>query len=332
MKTAIVQIDGGIGRVICSVPAIEKMSKKRRVIVVTSHPEVFWHNPNIYKVYNLNREYLWDDVIKHGEFFYPEPYFNHQYYTQKQHMIQSFDMLLNNEGEGKFVLPKIYLSREEMLWAIDFINGRKKQFGKSIAMLQCYGSTCNIVENKHVDNTHRSLPKYVVDEICDRSNCLYINASHIPMDHMNVWQQKFTIRELFALTSFCDFIVSIDSYLSHTGAGFGKQGILFFGGTYPANLGYPNYKMVLRDDYPKNYFPNRFVGYVDENKGALDFTEDEIDQIITTINNRDFPDWQLSANDEGCRNVCVSKECTECKCEDTINSSENGLAESSCVG
>ena len=288
MKPYVVQLDGGIGRIICATSAIEILAKERKVIVLTSYPEIFWNNPNIYKVYSLSREYLWDDVIRHGEFRFPEPYYNHLFYNQKQHLIQSFDMLLNG-GDGRFYNPKIYLSSDEVKWASDFIATRKKESGKDIAMLQCFGSTARVEDGKTIDPSNRSLPVNVVNVICRNSNCIYINASHIPIDLANVWQQTFTLRQIFALTAHCDFVVSIDSFLMHLGAACNKVGIAFFGGTYPENLGYPNYKMVVRDGYPKSYMPNRFAGFIDENTGALDFSTEEIEQILKVINDRNFP-------------------------------------------
>jgi ADP-heptose:LPS heptosyltransferase len=316
-KPYVVQVDGGIGRVICAVPAIEKLSKTKKVTVITSHPEVFWNNPFVYKVYNLSREYLWDDVIKNSEFLFPEPYFNHLYYTQKHHLIQSFDMLLNG-GEGKFFTPRIYLSHDEIKWANDFIQGRRKDSGKKIAMLQCFGSLAKIVDTRTVDVSNRSLPTNIITAIISNSDCTYINASHIPVDLPNVWNQEFTLRQIFALTAACDFIVSVDSMLMHIGAAFDKVGLAFFGGTYPANLGYPNYRMVVRDGYPKSYIPNRFSGFIDENQGALDFDTNEIQEIVKIINKYDFPSF-----DEVFPKVEKPKSCTVVKNE--IKEEDSGV-------
>jgi hypothetical protein len=289
LKPYVVQIDGGIGRVICSIPAIEKLSKSKKVIVITSHPEVFWHNPYVYKVYGLGREYLWDDVIKHGEYLYPEPYFNYKYYNQEHHLIQSFDMLLNG-GSGKFYTPKLYLTKEELSWATDFIQARRKDSGKQyVAMFQCTGSSAKLVDGNIEDTTNRSLPINIIKSIVLNSDCVYINASNISFDMDNIWNQNFTLRELFALTACSDFIVGVDSYLMHVGAAFNKVGMVFFGGTYPQNLGYSNYRMAVREGFPKTYLPNRFSGFIDENKGALDFDSNELEVIIKTINTRNFP-------------------------------------------
>ena len=57
-KPLIVQVDGGIGRVICAVPALEELAKTRKVTVLASHPEVLWNNPNIHKVYEIGRAHV----------------------------------------------------------------------------------------------------------------------------------------------------------------------------------------------------------------------------------------------------------------------------------
>lgn len=286
-KPLVVQIDGGLGRIICAIPALEQMAKTRRVIVLTTFPEVFWNNPNIYKVYNLNREYLWDDVIKHGEFLNPEPYHNHKYYNQELHLIQTFNLLITGDA-GDIVTPNLYLSSEEEDFAEEFISARKREFGKDIVMLQCFGSGASVSNQTTHDTSNRSLPVKVVDAICNNTDILYINASHINMDYRNVWQQTFTSRQIFALTSRCDFVVGIDSYLLHVGNAFRKQGLAFFGGTFPENLGYSQYQIIRKSGFPVSYVPNRMTGYVNENNGALEFDNVEISQILRSINEQTF--------------------------------------------
>jgi len=295
-KPIVVQVDGGIGRVICSLPALEQLSKKRRVIVLTSFPEVFFNNPCIYKAYNLNREYLWDDVIKHGEFVYPEPYFNHMYYNQKHHLIQSFNYILTGKA-GSVTTGSICLTHDEKVWASEFITTRRQEFeGKKIVLLQCFGSGAKIEDNKICDSSYRSLPTEVVDKICENTNHLYINASHIHMNYANVWQQDFTTRQLIALTAYCDFIVSVDSFLIHAAAVFNKKSVVFFGGTDLRNLGYPDNIIIKRQGYPKNYVPNRFSGFVDCNKGALEFDDEEMESILKTINEVDSKEVDKSSD------------------------------------
>jgi len=283
----VIQVDGGIGRIICSVPAIEALAQTRRVIVLTSHPEVFSYNPHVYKVYSLNREYLWDDVIRHGEFLYPEPYYNHLYYNQKLHLMQMFNLLLIG-ASGEITMPNLYFTQEEHNWAGEFISQRRQEHGKDVVMLQCFGSAARVDNDTVIDPTYRSLPSNVVEAICNNTNYTYINASHIPLNFPNVWNQQLTLRQLLVLTVYCDFIIGVDSFLLHVGNACGKNGIAFFGATYPENLSYDRYRTIQRQGYPKVYVPNRFAGSVGNNAGAFDFDNIELGQILKIINDKEF--------------------------------------------
>jgi len=283
----IIQIDGGIGRVLCATQALETLYKKtnEKMIVLSSWPDVLANAPYISKLYNLTQvPYLFDDIVKHGEFINPEPYQNFHYYNQRHHLSQSFNFLLN--GEDEVGRPTIYLSPDEVKWGNQLIDEVKRASGKKIVVaLQAFGSGAKLMENGTlVDPSNRSLTKGTVDKILFNPDCVFINLSHIPMNHPNVWQQpELNIRQIFAITKACNFIVSVDSLLSHVGAAFDKQGILILGGTFKENVGYTHYITCQKEGFPKSYFPNRFHGFVDLNQGAMDFSEDEEAYIIKTI-------------------------------------------------
>ena len=284
----IVQIDGGIGRVLCATQALNTLSEQNEVVVITTWPDVFTNNPNIFKVYGLNREYIWEDVIRHGDFLYPEPYFKRQYYNQEHHLSQSFNDILINDP--KFSFPKIYLSPQETLWGVNFVKNIKSQFcGSLILAFQPFGASAVLENGDVIDTTHRSLSMDAVRFIADNlKDVILVNCSHIAINHKSIWQANFTVRELFSVVAACDNIFTIDSMLNHVGAAFQKTGILLLGSTYSKNVGYPNYTILQRDGYPKNYFPNRFSGFVDKNKGAMDFKASEYDMLISLINDRKF--------------------------------------------
>jgi hypothetical protein len=287
----ILQLDGGIGRILCATPALEKLAQRlgdRRLIVLTSHPEVLLGNPHIYKVYGLHSDYLWEDVIRHGEFVYPEPYHSHFYYNQHHHLIQTFNYLLNKCDE--FSLPKIYLTTEEVKWGIDFVVARKEEHkDKSILVLQSVGAGASIQDDVFKDETYRSLPQdklnFLLNDLKDC--CIFINASHIPVNHEAVWQQTFTLRQLFSIISACDFFVGVDSFASHAAAALDKSGILMLGSTYAQNVGYERFTTVTKEGYPKAYYPNRFGGgLLKQNEGAMHYSDDkllEVAQLIRAI-------------------------------------------------
>ena len=79
-KYSIFHIDGGCGKSIVAtsvVKSIKAAYPEHELIVVTAYPEVFLHNPNVYRVFKFgNIPYFYDDYIKNKEskIFRMEPY------------------------------------------------------------------------------------------------------------------------------------------------------------------------------------------------------------------------------------------------------------------
>lgn len=281
----IIQIDGGMGRVICATPAIRSFAGNHpnsKIVIVTSWPEVFWHNPHIRKCYKVDHHYLWDDVIKHGDFSHPEPYHSRLYYTQQHHLIDAFHFLINGDATLSDPQPQLFLTCDEVAWATQLLAHVKKEMRRDvIAAYQPYGAGASCTA---ADKSHRSLSKIATEKIANDSTVGFINCSHLPIDCANVWNQQFTVRELFAIVSVCDFVVTIDSSLAHIGAAFSKKGISLLGSTFQKNVGYPFYTTYQRAEFPRSYTPNRFHGFVDENMDAMDFDTPMLNEIIRVIN------------------------------------------------
>jgi ADP-heptose:LPS heptosyltransferase len=281
----IIKIDGGIGRVICATGAIRKLANldpETDIVIISSWPEVFENNPYILKLYKDGSiPYLFEDVIKHGLFSYPEPYHERQYYIQQEHLIASFDRLIT--GYSEKIYPEIFLTEEEKSFGLDVVSKALAASGKKSAIAyQPYGSgasmsNCGVIS----DPSYRSLTDDLNKKILtDCKDSVFINLSHIPINHPNCWQQSYTLRQLFAVASSCHAVVSIDSVLSHLGIAFEKKGVLILGSTYSINVGYDeykNYETFQKSGYPRSYQSNRFGGHVEKNKYAMDF--DGVDQV-----------------------------------------------------
>jgi ADP-heptose:LPS heptosyltransferase len=282
----IIQIDGGIGRVICATPALRSFATNHpnsKLIVISSWPDVFWHNPYVRKCYKLDHPYLWDDVIRYGNFLHPEPYHSHLYYNQKHHLIDSFNFLINGDVPLPSRQPQLFLHNDEIAWAKQLLAHVKKETQRDIiAAYQPYGAGAVVAT---CDNSNRSLLKATVETIANESRKVgFINCSHIFIDCKNVWNQQFTLRELFAIVSVCDFVVGVDSSLAHIGAAFQKKGVSILGSTYAQNIGYEFYNTFQRPGFPRSYIPNRFHGFLDENAEAMNLDEAMLGEIIRVIN------------------------------------------------
>ena len=288
MSQIVVQIDGGVGRCICAIPALEKLSKSREVIVLTGHPEVFYSHPDIYKVYGLGREYMFDDVIKHGEFTFPEPYWDHHYYQQRRTLTESFYVLLNKEEPPGKLKPTIYLSQEEMKEADTYINNIRAQIGnKKIVAFQPFGASFD--QQSGTDNTNRSMTYDTVEFLLEglHEGCCFLNFTSVGIKNKAMCIEEFTLRQRFALIPHCQYFIGIDSFAAHACYSMGLPGTQFMGSTNAINVGYPEYyHTVRREGYPKGYVAYRMSGCVDKNHGAMAFTREELGPIIKEIKER----------------------------------------------
>src|SRR6056300_460811 len=106
-------VNGGTGRVICSIPAFEKYQEenpdKDFVIVCEGHPTLFQ------KVYDHWHKNLFRDKLKDMDIVTTEPYRIWEYYNQKCNLSQAFDININGKGIRDLPKPYLKLSRQEQL-------------------------------------------------------------------------------------------------------------------------------------------------------------------------------------------------------------------------
>lgn len=281
----LINVDGGLGRVICAIPALEKCAESKDITIISCWPEVFQNNPILKNVHgNRDNTNLWDTVIRGNRIIFPEPYQRFEYYSQQEHLIESFNAILNETPS--FSYPKLYLTEFEKAWASDFVRSVKTKTNKrKLVAFQPFGATFDI--NK-ADNTERSLSLGSATLIANKfmafqSDSVLINCTNHIFSHPNIWQQKFTTRQLFAAISVCDAVLTVDSCVSHIGKAFNKKGSLILGGTYVKNVGYTDYKIFQKNGYPKAYDPIRICNFVNKNHGAMSWTNQELDEIVKSI-------------------------------------------------
>ena len=282
----VIKIDGGIGRIICAEPALRKLSTKEDIIVLTSWPDAL-QTPHLDKVYWTGFGDTFNTLIKDNDLISPEPYHNHLYYNEKHHLIQSFDYLLNG-NDSAIEKPDLYLTEKEILKGKYLADKLRK--GKLLIAFQPFGSTATYKEDNNtvVDPTHRSLPFHVAYHIVDRlaDKCNFINLSNISVFHPSVSNFNNSLRDSFGLVNACDYVISIDSLLSHVGYALNKKGMNLTGATSLVNFGYPHhYYTVSRSDYPKSKLAFRIHEDNRENKEALNFSEGELTEILDEFKN-----------------------------------------------
>ena len=95
-------INGGAGRVLCSMPALESYAEKHEdfVIVAEGWSELYSCSKILRnKVYSVNHKDLFEKHLKDKEIISPEPYRLNAYFNQKCNLIQAFDIIINELTE-----------------------------------------------------------------------------------------------------------------------------------------------------------------------------------------------------------------------------------------
>jgi len=281
-------VDGGIGRCIASTGAILEFAKTHTCSVVSSYPTIF---DNIgLKVYPIDTPYLYEDKISKGIYLEPEPYNDVAYYAEKKHLAQVFNKLLN--GQDKMPEIKMVLTVNESNEAKAYVDSLKSQSGKKVLLLQPYASSGGHMMNNNLveDETFRSLKPEFTDKLIEKLRKDYmiiLVKDNSQVTNKNTMVLNVDTRKYVALIPFVDAIICVDSFLQHAVAALGNpvKTIVFWGGTKESNVGYSE-QVGIRikevEDEP-NRIPHNHQYYTSKNRGANDFTEEQIDKVLALL-------------------------------------------------
>jgi hypothetical protein len=291
-------INGGAGRVICALPALQKYYKKHGpdfYILSESGIDFFVGHPELQDLaFELNHKGLFENIIKPNDLVSIEPYREHGYYNQKRSLSESFDWLINNtEDHSDLEKPKIVLSKLEEINALDVINNVKEHHGKKkTVVIQPFGRGCTLHKSGHtIDPSSRSLSTddyfYISEKIRKKYNLITFNELKFDNDQ-NMYVDT-NIRQWSAIIESADYFVGIDSVGQHMAYAFDKPGSVILGSTFAENISYPNHFNILeKKDVKRKYSPIRIHGLDGElidryNDTCMDFTKKELDEITNKI-------------------------------------------------
>lgn len=290
--TTTLLIDGGLGRTVAAMPALEKFAENNPDCNIVTYywTQIFWGNKILTeRTIDANTKGLFDK-IKDTKIIKPEPYYNVNFNNERINLIQAFDEEIN-EVPGNLSKPKLKFSSVELASVKDRLDvGRKK-----IIFFQPFSSTANFNNGEFLDNTHRSLKLPSATMLADflmrndyqvilfdTKNTIDKNRYHSVDD--------LDFRKAMAVMSQCDYFIGVDSCCNHIGYGLEKPGTTFFGGTSVVNYGYPDWFKIIRKEGidPIKYFPFRiaeFDAWLAEmvNDGVMDISNKEMEQYCEEI-------------------------------------------------
>ena len=290
METTLI-IDGGLGRVITAIPALEKFVKNNPdcIIVGYGFTPIFWGN-------KLLRDNVFDNYykglfqkIKDTKILKPDPYFNSDYLNGRINLLDAWNQEINNDKES-MPIPKLYLSQQELI-----NNGKFKTKDNIVIGFQPYGSSAILTENSVDDSSVRSLSIETTQAIVkalrkEKYDILLITDKQIPFlqaaDFINHYPPD--LRGLMGSIANVDYFLGIDSLGQHIARAFNKPGTVIFGGTNPVNVSYPGYFNFINDKAERSYMHYRVAEFdwwltEIENSNIMKFSNDENKSICDNI-------------------------------------------------
>ena len=174
-KDAAIYIDGGAGRVIAAIPAIEKFAKLNPdndfIVLIPGWDYLLWGNQILQdRAYGVDTKGIFDTQIKHRQLINLEPYRIYGYYNQKLSLSEAIDEELNlTEDHSDLSPPRLYLQKQEEKIAANIIaevkNLQKKQ--KTI-IIQPFGRSARIDNGDIIDDSSRSIEPEVYLKLVEK--------------------------------------------------------------------------------------------------------------------------------------------------------------------
>lgn len=303
-------INGGAGRVLCSIPALEKYAEevtKDFIIVCEGGMDMFKGHPILHeRAYDIWHKDLFEDKLKDMDIVSPEPYRVWEYYNQKCNLSQAFDILINNKGVRDLQKPTLVLNAEEAINGKAVVDEVKAKTGKDkTIVLQPFGRGVQPIGNYVVDNGGRSfeytnllgfLRKLSKDYAIILMTEMQFNFENENIGAPIAQPKDISLRQWAGIIRAADYFFGCDSVGQHIAYAFDKPATVVVGSTFAENISYPNNeKFDIQDmgEGQRVYEPIRITP--DDvssrtNSGIMMMNEPIEDVIVESLNNN-FKKW-----------------------------------------
>tara|TARA_X000000368_G_scaffold314914_1_gene252461 strand:- start:1844 stop:2983 length:1140 start_codon:yes stop_codon:yes gene_type:complete len=278
-------INGGSGRVLCSMPALERYAETddNFVIVSESWGELYMCNRKLRdKVYFPMNKDLFENQLKDRKIISPEPYRVNQYFNQKCNLIQAFDIEINELDDvrdtGKLNLD---LSKEEQITGYNIVDEVRQTLQKDkIVVLQPFGQSSKKEGRFIYDSTGRSFEitniQQIIEALRDEYGVILMSEIEIPgWESQGIAHPKgLDLNKWIGVINAADYFLGCDSVGQHMANAVGKPATVVIGSTFPENISYPdnkNFTIIDNGKERRRYTPIRLTQdiYTDRNNEDL---------------------------------------------------------------
>lgn len=302
-------INGGAGRVICSIPAFELYEKENPdddfIIVCEGGMDFFKGHPTLHKrAFDVWHKGLFEQYIKHRTCVAPEPYRVWEYYNQKCSLAQAFDIAISNKEIRELSIPKIYHNKHEIVEAHNVIQEVKNATGlDKVLVVQPFGRTAENRPDFVIDGTSRSFTLNdtvrIVNEL--KKEYAIILMSEFPVTfeeegaqskHPVAIPQIPNLRIWSGIIEIADHFLGCDSLGQHIAKAVDTSATIVLGSTYPINISYPGHKdfdIIDVGEGKRTYSPIRLTAEEEQdrlNDEVMELSEQDIKKILESVRKR----------------------------------------------
>jgi|TARA_B110000908_G_scaffold47688_1_gene58182 hypothetical protein len=264
-------INGGAGRVLCSIPALEYYKEHTDpdvVIVSEAWHELFLSSKLRNNIWPVGSKELFKTVLKDREIISPEPYRLNAYFNQRVNLIQAFDMLINDVDEEVESKPiNLDLGKADQIYGYNLVSQVKQQMKKDkVVVFQPFGSGVKIDGNFVFDESGRSFELSdvfrIVDDLSKDYAVILMTNLKIPTDRPMgaAIPEGASLLQWTGVVNAADYFLGCDSMGQHFAHALGKPATVVIGSTFPENISYPGNKdFTIIDNGKENrvYVPYR---------------------------------------------------------------------------
>lgn len=296
-------INGGAGRVLCSIPALEYYKENVDpdvIIVAEAWQELFLVSPKLrHNVWPLNSKGLWDK-LKDTEIVSPEPYRFNAYFNQRANLIQAFDMLVNDLPD----VPEtknfsLEINKVDQVYGHNLVSQVKEKSKKDkVVVFQPLGSGAKREGDFLIDSSGRSFELRDIHRIVEELNKHYsvILMSNIdiptPKQMGAVVPNGANLLQWMGVINAADYFIGCDSMGQHYANALNKPATVVIGATYPENISYPANKDFTIIDVGKSkrqYVPFRVtqdMAIERDSEDLMIFDDKIFDKIIKSVTDK----------------------------------------------
>jgi ADP-heptose:LPS heptosyltransferase len=295
-------INGGAGRVLAAIPALEHHIKHidpTVVIIVEGWLEICLLNKAImHNVYPHDHPDL-IEKLRDREVISPEPYRLNAYFNQKCNLSQAFDMLINYDVPPEEVPAdkdyNMFISKADVLVAqnlLQEINSHTKK--DKFVVFQPFGSTAKAEGNYIIDESGRSFETEDIIQIVEELNKHYavIMMGEIKIPGLPkgvIVPEEITLLQWTAIIHAADYFIGCDSVGQHIAHAIEKPGTVVIGSTFPENTSYTSgstLKIIDNGVGRKMYSPIRMtydIRIEKNNEYLMKLDDKTINKIISNV-------------------------------------------------